>query len=319
MKLEDIGFYTLSDERARTADETTRLLRCELIVTGRCNFRCPYCRRVGGENLPVVSALETVRLWAQGGLRAIRFSGGEPLLYPWLDTLVNVSRGLGITDIAVSSNGSFPLSRYEDLLSAGVNDFSISLDACCAADSGLMDGLGYAWETVVENIRSLALQTYLTVGIVLTETNAPKIGDIIRFADGLGVSDIRVIPAAQHGVRLPDIEVDPMILGKYPILRYRVENLNSGYPVRGLDSTGSHRCGLALDDMAVMGGKHYPCIIYLREGGAPIGDVGPGMRQERKAWYASHDTHCDPICKANCLDVCALYNRKHEEFRRPRA
>jgi hypothetical protein len=55
---------------------------------------------------------------------------------------------------------------------------------------------------------------------VLTPTNAATINKIIRFADSLGVSDIRVIPAAQYGEKLPAIEVDNDLLAKYPILRY---------------------------------------------------------------------------------------------------
>lgn len=46
MRLEDIGFYTLSDERARTATHTTPIQRLECIITDRCNFKCPYCRGV---------------------------------------------------------------------------------------------------------------------------------------------------------------------------------------------------------------------------------------------------------------------------------
>lgn len=62
--------------------------------------------------------------------------------------------------------------------------------------------------------------------------------------------------------------------------------------------------------MAVNQGLHYPCIIYMREGGKAIGKVGDNMRAERKAWYENHDTHCDPICKKNCLDVCTEYNTR---------
>lgn len=311
MKLEQIGFYTLSDNRAATASAVSRLSRCELVLTGRCNFKCPYCRRVGGADLPFMEAVATILQWADDDLYAIRFSGGEPLLYPRLRALVEVAKAAGIQRIAVSSNGSQPLRQYEDLLAAGVNDLSISLDACCAEDGEHMTGgVKGAWQTVVENIQALAAQTYLTVGIVLTEDNAPKINEIIRFAAGLGVADIRVIPAAQDGDRLKDIAVDQDILDRFPILRYRVENLRNGQRVRGLSETDSSRCGLVLDDMAVCGDKHYPCIIYMREGGDPIGTVGENMRMEREYWSRNHDTHLDPICRKNCLDVCVDYNNR---------
>lgn len=44
MKLEEIGFYTLCDERAKNANETSPMWRCEMILTSACNFKCPYCR-----------------------------------------------------------------------------------------------------------------------------------------------------------------------------------------------------------------------------------------------------------------------------------
>jgi hypothetical protein len=75
-----------------------------------------------------------------------------------------------------------------------------------------------------------------------------------------------------------------------------------------MEKTDARRCRLAFDDMAVMGGQHYPCIIYLREGGAPIGPVGHGMREARRQWVSKHDSFADPICRANCLDVCVDYN-----------
>ena len=95
-KLEDIGFYTLSDNRAKTASSTSRLMRCELLLTARCNFKCPYCRGVGGPDLPYEEAERTVRLWAADGLYAIRFSGGEPTIYPRLKDLVTLAKSLGI-------------------------------------------------------------------------------------------------------------------------------------------------------------------------------------------------------------------------------
>jgi MoaA/NifB/PqqE/SkfB family radical SAM enzyme len=316
MKLEKIGFYTLSDKRAKEASESSRLSRCELLLTSRCNFRCPYCRNVGGDDIPFEQAAKTVRLWAADGLYAIRFSGGEPLLYPKLKELVELAKASGIEKIAVSSNGSLPLWRYEELLAAGVNDLSISLDACCAEDGEKMTGgVKGAWEKVTENIRALSKLTYLTVGVVLTDQNAPKINEIIRFAASLGVGDIRVIPAAQDGDRLKSIVVDQDLLEKYPILRYRMGNLSSGRPVRGLQPCDSTQCGLALDDMAVCGTKHYPCIIYLREGGAAIGEVGPNMRHERAKWYMEHNTHEDRICQKNCLDVCVDYNNRFCQLR----
>ena len=75
----------------------------------------------------------------------------------------------------------------------------------------------------------------------------------------------------------------------------------------------SSKCWLALDDMACAQGKHFPCIIHLREGGEPIGEVGKNTRAARKEWIMGHNSFKDPICLKNCLDVCIDYNNKARE------
>lgn len=310
MTLDEIGFYTMENARAKQASATSPLWRCELVLGARCNFHCPYCRHIGGKDLSYEHAADTVRLWAAQGLRNIRFSGGEPTMFPYIIDLVRLARDLDIRRIALSTNGSAPTILYEQLVNAGMNDASVSLDACCAEDGDKMaGGIKGVFDAITENIRWLATRIYTTVGVVLTPDNLDTVNEIIRFADSLGVSDIRIIPAAQEGDRLSGVQVDDRLLIKYPILRYRIRNLQAGRQVRGLSQSDPNRCPLVLDDMAVNQGKHFPCIIYMRESGAAIGTVGPNMRVERKQWAETHDTQADPICRKNCLDVCVDYNQ----------
>jgi len=234
----------------------------------------------------------------------VRFSGGEPTLYKRLHELVSLCRINGVERIAVSTNGSAEIAYYEQLLNAGVNDFSISLDACCSADGDIMTGTKESWALVVKNIKLLSKQTYVTVGMVYNELNEKRIKETIQYAHGLGVADIRVIPSAQYGNKM-SFDVSENILNAHPILKYR---LSGSRNVRGISPDDSRICKLVLDDMAVWNGYHYPCIIYLRENGKPIGKVSENMRQERYEWYLNHNSFDDPICRTNCLDVCVEYN-----------
>ena len=85
--------------------------------------------------------------------------------------------------------------------------------------------------------------------------------------------------------------------------------------MRGIKFKDTHTCWLALDDMAVAGGYHFPCIIYMREQGDPIGRITSDVRKDRLNWLMKHDTYKDPICCNNCLDVCVDYNNKVETFK----
>jgi len=318
MKLEEIGFYTLEDSRAENVSGTSPMWRCEMILTERCNFKCPYCRGLRDDcqgDMPIERALYVLRQWCDQGLKNVRFSGGEPLLYPHLEQLVSYCKSRGVEHIAISSNGSLPTEKYFRLWKAGVNDFSISFDACCAEDCETMAGTNESrlrkFERITTNIRELSKITYVTVGVVLTDDNKDNLAGIVQTAHDLGVADIRIIPAAQEGNMIEGVEaISQEVLDAHPILAYRVANILAGKPVRGMKCSDAPICWITNDDSVVCGNYHFPCVIYMREQGEPIGEIGPNMREDRIRWSASHDPRMDPICSKNCLDVCVQHNNK---------
>ena len=318
--LDDIGFYTLTDARVTQLSSTSPMWRCEILLNDSCNFKCPYCRgfknfsRDCGEEMPIEQAIKTIDYWIDDGLKNVRFSGGEPTLYDGLCSLVEHCKKRGVERIAVSSNGSADRGLYERLLDAGVNDFSISLDACCALYGDKMAGVSGEWNTVVDNIRFLASQTYVTIGMVVLPITLPTLSENVFFASSLGVADIRIISAAQWNKVLGGLQILPdRILDRHPILKYRVNHFLEHRNVRGIQYDDSNRCYLVMDDSVVAGDWHFPCVIHLREGGDPIGRVGKKMRAERIEWSICHNTHDDPICKKNCLDVCIDYNNSAKD------
>ncbi len=320
-KLENIGFYTLSDERVRNTNLRSPLWRCELILTDKCNFSCPYCRGVHNDikgTMPMDQARKIIDLWTDNNLKNIRFSGGEPTLYPNICDIVRYAKIKGIGRIALSTNGSASISLYEKLLKCGVNDFSISLDACCSSDGDMFSGTTGKWENVIETIKYLSQLTYVTVGVVITDNNISQLKDIIEFAFNLGIADIRIISAAQNNKLDNDFELDPVIIETNPILKYRINNLKRNRGVRGIQEEDCHKCRLVIDDMAIAGNYHFPCIIYLREQGNPIGTIGnksiEEIRKERILW-SERSTYGDRICRYNCLDVCIDYNNRYRDLR----
>lgn len=319
MKLENIGFYTLSDERAKTANEKSDMQRCEIVLTDRCNFNCPYCRGLRKDcsgDLPLKRVKRIIDFWAEDNLQNIRFSGGEPTVYPKLRAVVRYAKKKGVKRIAISTNGSANLDYYWRLVDDGVNDFSVSLDACCALLGKKMAGSTEdMWDKVVDNIKWLSKATYVTVGMVFTEDNVHQVMDGIKFAHSLGVSDIRIISSAQYNKAIEGLKnLNGSILGSHPILKYRVNNYRNNRNVRGMKPTDFNRCPLVLDDSAVAGKYHFPCIIYMREHGDPIGYINNDMRHQRLLWVQGHNTYKDKICRENCLDVCIDYNNAWREY-----
>jgi GTP 3',8-cyclase len=127
---------------AAVLDTRGRGLRdLRISVTDRCNFRCPYCmpREVFGPDhafLPRTELLtfeeiaRLVRAFAALGVTKVRLTGGEPLLRRDLPVLVaQVAATTGITDVALTTNGSLLASQAKALADAGLGRVTVSLDS----------------------------------------------------------------------------------------------------------------------------------------------------------------------------------------------
>jgi len=318
MKLDQIGFYTLTDDRASQASDASPMWRGEILLTDRCNYKCVYCQGLPVKNdIPIELATRVIDLWVADQLKNIRFSGGEPTLYKELLTLVDRSQQGGVERIAISTNGTASLDCYKELIEAGLNDICISLDAILPSLASKMAGItNPQWKKVIRNIRELSQLTYVTASIVFTSENTCDAKGIVRFCSDLGVADIRIVTAShlQSDIVEAISGIEQEVLDAYPILKYRVQNYLKGWNARGIREGDTHRCHLVKDDCVVAGKWHYPCGVYLRERGAPIGAAGPRMRDERMAWFHNHNSHADPICQQYCSDIYVEYNNRCEKI-----
>lgn len=106
-------------------------------LTEKCNLRCQYCMPAEGVALTPVSELLTseellqiVRVFVENGITKVRFTGGEPLLRPDLEHLIQEVDKLRprVEKIAITTNGITLKRRLPSLVKAGLNSLNISLD-----------------------------------------------------------------------------------------------------------------------------------------------------------------------------------------------
>ena len=101
----------------------------QIALTNACNARCRFCNfsQVKPEDR-VMADPERLRRGLQAlaaaGVRYIVFTGGEPLLYPHLEDILNESRDLGIHNL-LCTNGRL-LTR--DRIDASAKSRSFSSD-----------------------------------------------------------------------------------------------------------------------------------------------------------------------------------------------
>jgi cyclic pyranopterin phosphate synthase len=104
-------------------------------ITDRCNFRCIYCMEPTDRFLPkqaLLSSSEYIMIVDAAislGVRKVRLTGGEPTLYPELDTIISELGRRDLDDIAMTTNGSLiDAARTARWKSAGLNRLTFSLD-----------------------------------------------------------------------------------------------------------------------------------------------------------------------------------------------
>ncbi|MBF9329332.1 GTP 3',8-cyclase MoaA [Mycobacteroides chelonae] len=106
-------------------------------LTDRCNLRCTYCMPAEGldwlRSDALLTAEEYIRLIGiavtQLGIRSVRFTGGEPLIYKDLERIITAVAALSPRpDIALTTNGIGLDRKAATLRDAGLDRINVSLD-----------------------------------------------------------------------------------------------------------------------------------------------------------------------------------------------
>lgn len=110
----------------------------KIYLTDKCNLKCVYCipedevdkNNLMNDTLSLHDYKFIINGLSQVGIRKIRFTGGEPLLYPHLIELIKYTRiECNINDIAITTNGIGLDEMAYELKQSGVKTVNISLDS----------------------------------------------------------------------------------------------------------------------------------------------------------------------------------------------
>ncbi len=165
-------------------------------VTDRCNFRCPYCRPETGElydppadHLKAAEIARVVDVSRQLGVRAVRFTGGEPLLRRDLPDVIAAVRDLGVTDLALTTNAWRLAKRTKSLWQAGLRRINISLDALSKDRFRRLSG-GLDIEPTLKGIDAAIEQGFevKTNTVVMAGENSGELLELAQFAWARGLT-----------------------------------------------------------------------------------------------------------------------------------
>jgi radical S-adenosyl methionine domain-containing protein 2 len=101
-------------------------------ITKKCNYNCKFCfakfNDVNGM-LSLDKAIKIPRILSELGCKKINFAGGEPLLYPYLDTLIKESYDCGLKT-SIVTNGFYLSEEKIKILAPYLDWLGLSLDSC---------------------------------------------------------------------------------------------------------------------------------------------------------------------------------------------
>lgn len=176
-------------------------------VTKRCNFSCVYCHdegqgptarpgHVDPEEMTVDEIEQIVRLAREIGIRSVKFTGGEPLVRPDLEAIVDRTVR-HIPDVSLTTNGAMLESRAESLRDAGLKRVNVSVDSLDPTEFRSIRGGSLA--PVLRGIRAalrVGLKPVKLNMVVFRPTleNIPAMIDYVGAEDGLKLQLIQFMP-----------------------------------------------------------------------------------------------------------------------------
>ena len=179
-------------------------------VTDRCNLRCFYCLPrhcalpAPTDQLSFDELAAVVRAGVGLGISKIRITGGEPLVRPGIADFVRTLRGVsGITDLALSTNGTLLAEHAAGLKAAGLMRVNVSLDTLRPSVFRAVTGRNDL-DRVLAGIAAASaagLQPIKLNLVVVRGVNDDELIDLLAFA-------------ATHGAQARFIEYMPLGIGQ---------------------------------------------------------------------------------------------------------
>lgn len=254
-----------------------------IVLTSKCNFRCPYCDSKGkGEGFASSRTTMEYRFFCEVidsayrlGVRRFRLTGGEPFLHSDIGRYVRYALSKPEVALTVDTNGSH-LRDADGILSRPPNGFKVvvSLDTLRPERFAELSGSRTALIDVLDNVRRLAeLGILKRINMVLTQINYDEVYDMIDFCSsiriGLKFSDV----ARRHEQGRSHSEIYFDVQALYEELQNSAEDTGvhaysrhfgspmSRYKIRGCDVTLKHqKAGAHYAVKEVCGScRYFPC------------------------------------------------------------
>jgi cyclic pyranopterin phosphate synthase len=162
-----------------------------LSVTDRCDYRCIYCMSETMQFLPRADILSLEELnqvataFIQLGVNKIRLTGGEPLVRTGIvDLCKDIAAQPGLTELAMTTNGSRLRDFAKPLFDAGVSRLNVSLDSLNADTFRAITRTGNVNDVLegIETAKAVGFKRLKINVVMIKGRNDHEIIDLIHYA-----------------------------------------------------------------------------------------------------------------------------------------
>ena len=187
-------------EKAKSFEKRRRLAWVIIEVTDSCNFNCIWCYANSGNgierrrtHMPLEKLEILLKMLADGGVRQITYSGGEPSIYPYIRKAVKMAKDMGFV-VHMNTNG-FVITRdfARELKNLGLSQIQTNIDSLNPIKHDYIRGTQGSFERAVKALKNGSEVGMTAVSqTVLTSLNEEEIFDIFAFARSMGIQRCRL-------------------------------------------------------------------------------------------------------------------------------
>jgi len=262
-------------------------------VTDRCNLRCVYCLPEAGmqwqprENLLTAEEIACIaETAAQGGVKRIRLTGGEPLVRPDILQIVERIAAIpGIEEVSLTTNAMLLERLAQRLMNAGLKRVNISLDTLDASKFKRITrggNIDWLWRGIAAVERAglapLKLNTVVVNGVNADELPAlarltienpwhirfielMPVGNAQDWGEGFPAQPDRYISVQEMQTRLSPYNLEPVTtpIGNGPARTFRIPGAVG--TVGFISPLGEHFCQNCNRLRLTADGYLRPCLL----------------------------------------------------------
>jgi len=289
-----------------------------IIPNRRCNLACTYCNEFDdfSKPVPLDEMKSRLDILAGMGTSVITISGGEPLMHPEIDQIIQHIRRRGMIAGMITNGFLLDQKTIEKLNQAGLEHLQISIDNAVPDEVSLK-----SLKTLDTRLEWLAQYAVFQVNInsvlgsgVKNPEDALKIAHRaveLGFTSTVGIIHDHNGQLKPLGPREAEIFEEVMTLGKRSFSRFNEFQHNVA---RGRQNNWRCRSGSRYLYICEDGLVHW-CSQQRGYPGIPLTQYTPEMRRHE---YLT-DKFCAPRCTVSCVQqVGILDNWRGPQTRKPK-